>query len=131
MANITTTDQKRKLLNALFGEAKGDPHKAKELAGYPAGTNIREVFADMPDDIIRDVEKALSLYAYQATVTLIDLMITPTQLGANIKLAAANSLLDRAGLVKKDKLEVTTSAPTALLFLPPKDAKVIDISPDN
>jgi hypothetical protein len=43
----------------------------------------------------------------------------PTQLGMREKLKAAQDMLDRAGVVKTEKVEVT--APSGVMVLPPKD----------
>jgi hypothetical protein len=45
-------------------------------------------------------------------------MENPTDLGNKEKMAAAKDLLDRAGFVKTDKVEVTAESP--LFILPPK-----------
>jgi hypothetical protein len=40
---------------------------------------------------------------------------------AGIRLAAANSLLDRVGIVKKDQLDINMKALHGIFILPPKD----------
>jgi len=49
---------------------------------------------------------------------MLDVMQNPTDLGNKEKMAAAKDLLDRAGFVKTDKVEVRTESP--LFILPPK-----------
>jgi hypothetical protein len=46
-------------------------------------------------------------------------MQNPTDLGNKEKMAAAKDLLDRAGFVKTDKVEVKSDSP--LFILPPKN----------
>jgi len=49
---------------------------------------------------------------------MLDVMQNPTDLGNKEKMAAAKDLLDRAGFVKTDKVEVKSESP--LFILPPK-----------
>jgi hypothetical protein len=44
----------------------------------------------------------------------------PTQLGVRDKMTAAKDLLDRAGLGKVDKVDVTSSS-GGIFYLPPKE----------
>lgn len=126
---MTTQDTKEPtvmqelFLEALFGVAKGDPMKAKKLAGYGDTVGLRTVMKGLSKVLTEEVSSYITLHAVKAAQGLIDSIDDPTAPGTSNKLAAANSVLDRAGVVKKDKLEVTLEAPTALLIMPPKSER--------
>ena len=50
---------------------------------------------------------------------MISILDRPSELGNQHKLSAAKELLDRIGIHKTDKVEVT--APSGIMLLPPKD----------
>jgi hypothetical protein len=47
-------------------------------------------------------------------------MVDPTELGIKEKMSAAKDLLDRAGLGKVDKVDVSSSS-GGIFYLPPKE----------
>jgi len=49
---------------------------------------------------------------------MLEVLSNPTSLGNREKIIAAKDLLDRAGFVKTDKVEIKTESP--LFILPPK-----------
>ena len=42
--------------------------------------------------------------------------------GVNIRMEAAKQILDRVGLVKKDKIDINAQVAHGIFILPPKDA---------
>lgn len=120
-AILSDNAKKQSFIDYLFGVADGDPEKAKTLAGYPSNLPLRAILRSLSAEVIKEVEAYMAICAYKAFMALNKVMDDPNQLGANHLLNVANSVLDRAGIVKKDKLEIETNLPTALLILPPKD----------
>jgi hypothetical protein len=57
--------------------------------------------------------------APRAATAMINVLNDPSQLGNQHRLNAAKELLDRIGIHKTDKVEVTT--PSGIMLLPPKD----------
>ena len=53
-------------------------------------------------------------------MALVDALSDPTELGIKEKMAAAKDLLDRAGLGKVDKVDVTSNG-GGIFYLPPKE----------
>ena len=53
---------------------------------------------------------------------MVDVLNNPSELGNQHRLNAAKELLDRVGIHKTDKVEVT--APSGIMLLPPKDTHV-------
>ncbi len=57
--------------------------------------------------------------APKAARAIVDGIMSPTELGIKEKLNAAKDLLDRAGFVKTDKVQVETN--NGIMILPAKD----------
>ena len=115
------TDMQEKFLDVLYGEAQGNPREAARLAGY-SENSYPKVIRNLKKEIIELAETHLSTHSAKAATRLITLLdedgTTPQ---ASIRLAAANSVLDRVGLTKKDKLDINMKALHGIFILPPKD----------
>ena len=115
------TDMQEKFLDVLFAEAKGNPREAARLAGY-SENSYSKVIRNLKKAITELAENHLSTHSAQAAnrlITLLDEDGTTPQ--ASIRLAAANSILDRVGLVKKDQLDINMKALHGIFILPAKD----------
>ena len=127
------TEQQEKFLNALSSEAKGDINKALELAGYPPGASY-SVINSLKDEIIDVATKILAKSAPQASNKLVEILNSDDPIPqVNAKLQAAQTLLDRVGVAKRDKLDVTHSSDSGIFILPEKkpiieaeDVEVVD-----
>ena len=115
------TDMQEKFLDVLFGEAKGNPREAARLAGY-SENSYSKVISNLKKEITELAENHLSTHSAQAANRLIALLdedgTTPQ---ASIRLAAANSILDRVGIIKKDQIDVNMKALHGIFILPAKD----------
>ena len=115
------TDMQEKFLDVLFGEAKGNPREAARLAGY-SSQSYPKVIRNFKKEITELAETQLSKHSAQAATRLIALLdedgTTPQ---ASIRLAAANSILDRVGIIKKDQIDVNMKALHGIFILPAKD----------
>ena len=115
------TDMQEKFLDVLYGEAQGNPREADRLAGY-SENSYPKVIRNLKKEIIELAETHLSTHSAKAATRLITLLdedgTTPQ---ASIRLAAANSVLDRVGLTKKDQLDINMKALHGIFILPPKD----------
>lgn len=113
------TEMQQKFLDALFGdEARGNPRKAMDIAGYSKATSISDVTNKLKDEISEKVKDYIVTYGPKAVFSMVDVMENPTDLGNRDKLAAAREFLDRAGFKGVDKVEVKAESP--LFILPPK-----------
>jgi len=115
------TDMQEKFLDVLFAEAKGNPREAAKLAGY-SENSYSKVIRNLKKEITELAENHLSTHSAQAAnrlITLLDEDGTTPQ--ASIRLAAANSILDRVGIVKKDQLDINMKALHGIFILPAKD----------
>ena len=117
MRELTTKQQT--FLQVLFDEAEGDYTKAKTLAGYGTTTNASEVLRSLKDEVLELTREYLALNAPRAARAMINVLERPSELGNQHRLNAAKELLDRIGIQKTDKVEIT--APSGIMLLPPKN----------
>ena len=117
-SNKTLTDKQQKFLDCLI-ETNGNPKEAAELAGYSG--NHYQVVKSLKNEIIDLATDVLANSAPEAAFKLVDIMNTDKpipQIGN--KLQAAQSILDRVGVVKKDRLEVEHTTSGGVFILPAK-----------
>jgi hypothetical protein len=115
------TASQEKFLDALFGEARGVPRKAGELAGY-SEHSYPKVLRNLRSEIVSRAENYLATHSAQAATKMVDMLdedgATPH---AAIRLEAAKQILDRIGIAKKEKLDINVKAMHGLFILPAKD----------
>jgi len=115
------TASQEKFLDALFGEARGIPRKAGELAGY-SEHSYPKVLRNLRSEIVSRAENYLATHSAQAATKMVDMLdedgATPH---AAIRLEAAKQILDRIGIAKKEKLDINVKAMHGLFILPAKD----------
>ena len=114
------TEQQESFLSALASEAKGDINKALDIAGYKPGASYA-VINSLKDEIIDVATKILAKSAPQASNKLVEILNSDDPIPqVNAKLQAAQTLLDRVGVAKRDKLDVTHSSGNGIFILPEK-----------
>jgi hypothetical protein len=119
------TEMQEAFLEALCGEARGNIREAMNMAGYSPNTRINEVVGPLRDEIVSRASDLLAMNAPRATFSMIDVLHDPGAMGARNAVAAATQILDRAGLVKKEQVEI--KGPEGGIFiLPPKQ-----VTPDD
>lgn len=115
MAKRELTDKQQMFLDVLFEEAEGDPLTAKKLAGYSDNVPTSSVTASLADEITELTRKFIAQSSTKAAYTMFKVMGASDMLGAKEKMAAAKDLMDRAGFVKTEKVEVSTTEPVFIL----------------
>jgi len=115
MTKRELTDKQQLFLDVLFEEAEGDPLKAKKLAGYSDNVPTSSVTASLVDEIAELTRKFIAQSSTKAAYTMFKVMGATDMLGAKERMAAAKDLMDRAGFVKTEKVEVSTSEPVFIL----------------
>lgn len=127
MSNLPSKPDKSKLLTPmqnlfleyLGGEAKGDIRTAMTMAGYSPNTSQQEVIRSLRNEIREVAEMLLATLSVKAVHALDTTLDSPNRMGAGNATNAANSILDRVGMGKKeDKPTVITVQP--IFFLPEK-----------
>jgi hypothetical protein len=119
-----TTKQQAFLDNII--PCGGNLRQAAEIAGYAPGS-YTTIAKDLRKEIIELAENVMAFNAPQAAVKVVEMITSDTPVPqANVRLQAAQTLLDRVGLGKKDKLEVDVQGSQGLFILPAKEMNVID-----
>ena len=116
------TEMQEKFLDVLFGEAQGNPREAARIAGY-SEHSYPKVIRNLKKEITELAETHLSTHSAKAATRLTNpLDEDGTTPQASIRLAAANSVLDRVGITKKDQLDINMKSLHGIFILPPKDS---------
>ena len=116
----TLTENQQKFLDVLFEEAAGDVVFAKKLAGYSEGSSTTTIVASLKDEIFDATKEYMSRVGPRAAVAYASALDDPTQLGIKEKMVAAGQILDRAGIVKTERVSVESAG--GLFILPPKNS---------
>tara|TARA_R100001460_G_scaffold44048_1_gene80552 strand:- start:14375 stop:14746 length:372 start_codon:yes stop_codon:yes gene_type:complete len=117
--NKELTVKQKDFLDYLV-ETGGDPKKAAELAGYSANGHWQVVKA-LKHEIIDIASNILAQSAPQAAMKLVEVMHSDQPIPqANMRLQAAQTILDRTGLGKQERLEVNNNMTGGLFILPAK-----------
>ena len=123
-ANRKLTEKQEDFLENLL-ETKGDIAKAAELAGYSGNTN--QVIQSLKQEIVDLAQNILAKEAPKAAFKLVEVMTSDKPMpNINAKLQAAQTLLDRVGVTKQDKVEINHNVSGGIFILPEKDSIVID-----
>ena len=114
------TEKQQKFLEVLFDEAGGDVVAAKKLAGYNEASSTTAIVEALKDEIADKTRTYFARTAPKAAMAMVGALYDPTELGIKDKMSAAKDLLDRAGLGKVDKVDVSSSS-GGIFYLPPKE----------
>jgi hypothetical protein len=116
---LALTEKQETFLTALFGEAKGNPRAAGDIAGY---SDYHQPLRALKDEIIIRAEEQLAAFAPRASMGMINALDEDGSLpGANIRMEAAKQILDRVGLAKREKIDINTKVEHGVFILPAKD----------
>ena len=122
MTALTTrklTDKQEKFLEHLVA-TKGNLKLSAELAGYRG--NHYQVIQSLKEEIIDLASNVLAREAPSAAFKLVEIMHSDEAVPqANVKLQAAQTLLDRVGVIKKEKLDVNHNVTGGIFILPKKE----------
>ena len=115
------SDQQKKLLTVLFGEANGNAKQAAEIAGY-SESYYPDLVKNLKEEIINRAEEILAAHSPKAALGMIHALdedgSTP---GVNIRMEAAKQILDRVGVSKKERIDMNVKQATGIFILPPKN----------
>ena len=110
------TEKQQIFLEALFGPAKGNFVKAKQMAGYSDNVATSQVVEPLREEIAIRTRQFISDNGPKAVWAMMDIMDNPTDLGSKEKMAVAKDFLDRAGFKASEKVEVTTKSPLFIII---------------
>ena len=128
MSNLPTkrklTEKQENFLNNVI-ETKGNLKLSAELAGYSG--NHYQVIQSLKQELVDLASDVLAKEAPTAAFKLVDVLTTDKPIPqANVKVQAAQTILDRVGLGKKERLDVNHNVQGGIFILPEKEA--IDIT---
>lgn len=105
----------------------GDPKQAAELAGYAPNTHW-QVTKALKNEIVDLASSILAQSAPKAAMKLVHVMESDQPMPqVNQRLQAAQTILDRVGLGKADKLDVSHKVEGGIFVLPAKEEVVINV----
>ena len=116
------TEKQQKFLDVLFDEAGGDVVQAKKLAGYGEQSSTTAIVESLKDEIGDRTRSYFARTAPKAAMAMVGALSDPTELGIRDKMSAAKDLLDRAGLGKVERVDVSSSS-GGVFILPSKEGK--------
>lgn len=114
------TEQQQKFIDVLFEEAGGNLKKAMRLAGYSEGYSSTQLAKVLKEEIVEATQLYLAIHAPKAAAAMVNAIDDPTELGLKEKMSAAKDLMDRAGLVKTEKVQVESNT-GGVMLLPAKE----------
>ena len=119
------TERQQKFLDCLI-QTGGDLKLAADLAGYAEGSYL-QVIKSLKNEVIELATQILAQSAPKAAFKLVQVMESDEPIPqANVKLQAAQTILDRIGVSKTDKLDISVDDSSGSLFILPAK-RVIDI----
>ncbi len=121
------TDKQEKFLENLI-ETKGNLKLSAELAGYSG--NHYQVLKSLKEEVVDLASNVLAREAPSAAFKLVEIMNSDDAVPqANVKLQAAQTLRDRVGVVKQDKLDINHNVSGGIFILPQKET--VDLSAEE
>jgi hypothetical protein len=117
-SNRKLTEKQQSFLDYLI-ETGGNPKEAAELAGYSG--NHYQVIQTLREEIVDLASDVLARSAPQAAFKLIEVMNSDKSMPqVNTKLQAAQTILDRVGVSKRERLDVNHNVNGGIFILPEK-----------
>ncbi len=131
MNNLPTqrklTEKQQLFLDNII-ETKGNLKLSAELAGYSG--NHYQVIRSLKDEIVELASNVLAREAPSAAFKLVEVMTSNSALPqANVKLQAAQTILDRVGLGKQERMSIDHNVQGGIFILPEK--QTIDLQAEE
>ena len=118
------TEKQQAFLDNLV-TTDGDFKKSAELAGYSG--NHYQVLKSLREEVVDLASDVLARSAPKAAFKLVKMMESDRHIPqASQKLTAAQTILDRVGVAKTDRVEVNHNATGGIFILPEKQAIDVD-----
>ena len=112
------TNKQQLFLDSLV-ETQGDPKKAAAIAGYSGGHY--QVLKALKNEVLELTKDVLAHNAPKAAFKLLEIMESDRPIPqANNKIVAAQSVLDRVGVSKTEKLDINHQVSAGIFLMPDK-----------
>lgn len=112
------TELQSNFLEALFGEAKGNPVKAKKLAGYADSMKVSHIMKALREEIVEMSKDILVMNGPRAAMALVGVLDEPNAGGAINTIKVAESILNRIG-ANPPKDDINLKVPAGGIFIMP------------
>jgi len=121
------TEKQQAFLDALYDSKTGDIRQAMIKAGYQDNAPSTFLVQSLNKEIIEVANHMLAMNAPKAASKIVDIMTSDEPIPqVNQKLQAAQTLLDRVGVVKEQKMSVDHNVTGGIFIMPSKDEMTID-----
>ena len=125
------TEKQQKFLDTLGSEARGDIKHALKVAGYE-DTSYYAVVKSLRQEIIDTANTILAHSAPKAAAKLVEVLESDAPIPqVNAKLQAAQTLLDRVGVAKREHINVNHNVSGGIFIVPDKKETIIDAVKDD
>ena len=122
------TTKQQSFLNYLV-TTNGDAKQSAELAGYSG--NHYQVLKSLKHEVLELTTNVLAQSAPQAAFKLLDIMNSTKPIPqATSKLHAAQTILDRVGIAKTERLDINHTVTGGIFLMPDKEKLIIDVEAD-
>jgi len=122
------TEKQEKFLDALYEDPQGNINNAMVKAGYKEGAGSTALVKSLQQEIVEIATLILARNAPKAANKLVDIMESNIPIPqANQKLNAAQSLLDRVGVIKESRVSVDNTVTGGIFVMHAKDNITIDM----
>ena len=121
------TDKQEAFLNALYDSETGDVRQAMTVAGYTKESPSTFVINSLSKEILDVATFMLTKNAPRAASKIVDIMTSNEPIPqVNQKLQAAQTLLDRVGVVKEQKMNVEHNVSGGIFIMHAKEELIVE-----
>lgn len=121
------TEKQQSFLDAMYDSKTGDVRQAMLVAGYEASSPVMFLIQSLSSELIEIASHTLAMNAPRAANKIVDIMVSNEPIPqVNQKLQAAQTLLDRVGVVKEQKMNVEHNVSGGIFVIPAKEELIID-----
>lgn len=122
------TEKQQAFLDAMYDSKTGDVRQAMIKAGYDAQAPSTFLLQSLSNELIEIASHTLAKNAPKAANKIVDIMVSEEPIPqVTQKLQAAQTLLDRVGVVKEQKMNVDHTVSGGIFIMPSKDEMTIDV----
>jgi len=121
------TEKQQAFLDAMYDSKTGDVRQAMTVAGYDSSAPSTFLLQSLSSELIEIATHTLAKNAPRAANKIVDIMTSDMPIPqVNQKLQAAQTLLDRVGVVKEQKMNVEHNVSGGIFIIPAKEEMTID-----
>jgi len=121
------TEKQQSFLDAMYDSKTGDVRQAMTVAGYDSSAPSTFLLQSLSSELIEIATHTLAKNAPRAANKIVDIMTSDMPIPqVNQKLQAAQTLLDRVGVVKEQKMNVEHNVSGGIFIMPAKEEMTID-----